>query len=132
MTKVEGSTKIKTFINEILSLILNWKVNEFLGLVYVFLIFILIILGRFQYIVPFLLNQLGSVLYVYTLQLAALSFVVPVTNSLTFIFTVISGWLLGEDRPNFGINRLVFVKFMLIWIIMYVFLIFQILFLVWF
>ncbi|XP_077283819.1 transmembrane protein 234 homolog [Arctopsyche grandis] len=78
ITEVQADSAIGRFLKEIFYLVTNWK-----------------------YIVPFLLNQCGSVLYVYALQHAALSFIVPVTNSLTFIFTVICGWILGEERPNF-------------------------------
>lgn len=50
-----------------------------------------------QYLVPMTLNQLGSVLYFVTLQNTDLSLSVPLANSLTFIFTAFSGWLLGES-----------------------------------
>lgn len=46
------------------------------------------------------LNQTGSVVYFFTLQNVDLSLSVPVANSLTFIFTAITGWLLGESPPN--------------------------------
>lgn len=86
----------------------------------------------FQYLLPFLLNQSGSVLYYITLASAGkhsvclifpvicilwakfcawyvfmvpydlpdLSLAVPLTNSLTFIFTGLSGQLLGERFGN--------------------------------
>jgi uncharacterized membrane protein len=46
------------------------------------------------------LNQSGSVIYFLTLQSADLSLAVPVANSLTFVFTAISGWILGEQLPK--------------------------------
>lgn len=46
------------------------------------------------------LNQTGSVIYFFTLQNVDLSLSVPVANSLTFIFTAISGFCLGESLPN--------------------------------
>lgn len=53
-----------------------------------------------QYILPFLLNQCGSVLYFLTLQNTDISLAVPVSNSLTFVFTAITGWFLGEEKVH--------------------------------
>ncbi|CAH0547368.1 unnamed protein product [Brassicogethes aeneus] len=53
-----------------------------------------------QYLVPMALNQLGSVLYFFTLQHVDLSLSVPVANSLTFVFTAIVGCFLGEKLPT--------------------------------
>ncbi|CAL8301493.1 unnamed protein product [Boreogadus saida] len=50
-----------------------------------------------QYLVPFLLNQLGSLVYYFTLATTDLSLAVPVTNSLTFLLTVLTGKILGEE-----------------------------------
>ncbi|XP_006003299.2 transmembrane protein 234 [Latimeria chalumnae] len=50
-----------------------------------------------KYMVPFLLNQTGSVLYYITLASTDLSLAVPLSNSLTFLFTLLTGKLLGED-----------------------------------
>lgn len=50
-----------------------------------------------NYLVPFLLNQSGSVVYYYTLSTTELSLAVPVTNSLTFLCTLLTGKLLGEE-----------------------------------
>ncbi|XP_036398501.1 transmembrane protein 234 [Megalops cyprinoides] len=50
-----------------------------------------------KYLVPFLLNQIGSLVYYLTLATTDLSLAVPVTNSLTFLFTLLTGRLLGED-----------------------------------
>uniref|UniRef100_A0A1A8HTN8 Transmembrane protein 234 n=1 Tax=Nothobranchius kuhntae TaxID=321403 RepID=A0A1A8HTN8_NOTKU len=49
-----------------------------------------------KYLVPFLLNQSGSLVYYYTLSTTELSLAVPVANSLTFLFTLLTGKLLGE------------------------------------
>uniref|UniRef100_UPI00358FD9CE transmembrane protein 234 isoform X1 n=1 Tax=Myxine glutinosa TaxID=7769 RepID=UPI00358FD9CE len=49
-----------------------------------------------RYMIPFLINQLGSLLYYVTLASADLSLAVILTNSLTVIFTIISGAMLGE------------------------------------
>ncbi|XP_055854737.1 transmembrane protein 234 homolog [Episyrphus balteatus] len=56
--------------------------------------------SRLGYWIPFLLNQLGSVLYVYTLQSASISVAVPIANSLSFAFTAVVGYLLGEKIPG--------------------------------
>uniref|UniRef100_A0A3Q4B6H3 Uncharacterized protein n=1 Tax=Mola mola TaxID=94237 RepID=A0A3Q4B6H3_MOLML len=50
-----------------------------------------------KYLVPFLLNQCGSLVYYYTLSTTDLSLAVPVANSLTFLCTMITGKLLGEE-----------------------------------
>eukprot|EP00123_Amoebidium_parasiticum_P005274 comp16506_c0_seq1/m.14519 comp16506_c0_seq1/g.14519 ORF comp16506_c0_seq1/g.14519 comp16506_c0_seq1/m.14519 type:complete len:137 (-) comp16506_c0_seq1:334-744(-) len=55
---------------------------------------------RWQYIIPFIINQSGSLLYYMTLGQADISLAVPITNSLTFIFAGISGYLLGEKVGN--------------------------------
>lgn len=46
------------------------------------------------------LNQFGSIVYVIALQNIDLTISVPVANSLTFVFTAISGWILGEKLPK--------------------------------
>ncbi|XP_028995559.1 transmembrane protein 234 [Betta splendens] len=52
---------------------------------------------NFKYLLPFLLNQSGSLVYYYTLSTTELSLVVPVANSLTFLCTLLTGKLLGEE-----------------------------------
>lgn len=61
---------------------------------------ILFLITRWQYVVPFLANQSGSLLYVYALQNAELSIAVPIANSCTFLFTALMAILLGEQVPN--------------------------------
>ncbi len=51
---------------------------------------------RWTYVVPFLINQSGSILYYFTLGQADLSLAVPITNSLTFLVTTIAGRCMGE------------------------------------
>ncbi|XP_063810325.1 transmembrane protein 234 isoform X2 [Pseudophryne corroboree] len=55
-----------------------------------------------KYIIPFLLNQSGSVVFYLTLVSAELSLAVPICNSLALVFTVMSGWILGEDIGGSG------------------------------
>ncbi|XP_045159629.2 transmembrane protein 234 homolog [Mercenaria mercenaria] len=70
---IKASSPFRQFVAELWFLITNWK-----------------------YLIPFVINQSGSVIYYITLASADLSLAVPITNSLTFIFTAISGHLLGE------------------------------------
>ncbi|XP_046906163.1 transmembrane protein 234 isoform X1 [Hypomesus transpacificus] len=71
---VKHSTKLLQFMAEIKFLFLNVK-----------------------YLIPFLLNQSGSVIYYFTLATTDMSLAVPVANSLTFVFTLLTGKLLGEE-----------------------------------
>lgn len=50
-----------------------------------------------KYLIPFVLNQSGSVVYYYTLSTTDLSLAVPVANSLTFLCTLLTGKMLGEE-----------------------------------
>lgn len=47
---------------------------------------------------PFLVNQTGSLLYVLLLQQTDLSLTVVVVNSLTFVITALTGSFLGEEK----------------------------------
>ncbi|OZJ06580.1 hypothetical protein BZG36_00607 [Bifiguratus adelaidae] len=53
------------------------------------------LLTRWQYVLPLALNLSGSVVYYYAIDLSQ---AVPITNSLTLIFTVLAGALLGEEQ----------------------------------
>ncbi|BES93037.1 Transmembrane protein 234 [Nesidiocoris tenuis] len=55
---------------------------------------------NWAYIIPFLINQCGSALYLFALQGADLKLAIPITNSLTFVFTIVGGWLVGEEIPD--------------------------------
>ncbi|XP_017318842.1 transmembrane protein 234 [Ictalurus punctatus] len=50
-----------------------------------------------KYLVPFLLNQSGSVVFYLTLAATDLSLAVPTVNSLSLVFTMVTGKLLGEE-----------------------------------
>lgn len=50
-----------------------------------------------KYLMPFFLNQCGSLLYYLTLASTDLTLAVPISNSLAIIFTLIVGKVLGED-----------------------------------
>lgn len=53
-----------------------------------------------------LLNQLGSVIYYLTLTNADITLAVPVANSLSFVFTAISGWFIEKELPKPGKNTI--------------------------
>eukprot|EP01095_Lingulamoeba_sp_RSL-Kostka_P000108 TRINITY_DN1019_c0_g1_i1.p1 TRINITY_DN1019_c0_g1~~TRINITY_DN1019_c0_g1_i1.p1 ORF type:complete len:126 (+),score=1.83 TRINITY_DN1019_c0_g1_i1:120-497(+) len=61
--------------------------------------------SRWQYLFPFLINIGGSVLFYYSLANIEISLVVPITNSMTFLFTTLISILLGEE----GINKNIFI-----------------------
>ncbi|KAF5297202.1 hypothetical protein FQA39_LY12217 [Lamprigera yunnana] len=75
-----------------------------------FLLELKYLVTNYEYLIPMGLNQLGSIIYFFTLQHVDLSLTVPVANSLTFVFTAISGRLLGEQPASkskfFFISRL--------------------------
>ncbi|XP_019515136.1 PREDICTED: transmembrane protein 234 isoform X2 [Hipposideros armiger] len=50
-----------------------------------------------EYLIPFFLNQCGSLLYYLTLASTDLTLAVPISNSLAIVFTLIVGKFLGED-----------------------------------
>lgn len=58
------------------------------------------LLLRWQYMVPFLLNQSGSILYVYALQNSDISLAIPITQACTFLFTALAAICLREQIPN--------------------------------
>ncbi|XP_071433078.1 transmembrane protein 234 isoform X2 [Pithys albifrons albifrons] len=58
----------------------------------------LLFLGcRVQYLLPFLLNQAGSLLFYLTLASTELSLAVPLCNSLALVVTLVTGRILGEE-----------------------------------
>lgn len=71
--RIRQPTRLKQTLAEVQFLALNWR-----------------------YVLPFLLNQCGSVLYYLTIGQAELSLAVPLANSLTFLVTSVVGVLLGE------------------------------------
>lgn len=54
--------------------------------------------GRWRYVVPFAVNQLGSVVFYWRLSASDVSLVGPVANGLAFLFTALVGSVLGEQR----------------------------------
>ncbi|XP_053357401.1 transmembrane protein 234 [Clarias gariepinus] len=72
--QVKKGNKISQFLAEVKFLFLNVK-----------------------YLVPFLLNQSGSLVFYLTLATTDLSLAVPTVNSLSLVFTMFTGRLLGEE-----------------------------------
>lgn len=60
------------------------------------------LIQNWRFSLPFVINQCGSVLYMRTLGICELTIIVPLVNSLTFLFTSITGFLLGE-KFNVGV-----------------------------
>ena len=52
--------------------------------------------SRWQFILPFILNQAGSALYAVLLGQIDLTLALPLCNSLAFVLTALTGYLLGE------------------------------------
>uniref|UniRef100_A0A915Q028 Transmembrane protein 234 n=1 Tax=Setaria digitata TaxID=48799 RepID=A0A915Q028_9BILA len=55
-------------------------------------------IGYLPFLVPFVLNQTGSLLFMWTLTKLPVTFAVPFVNSLTFLFTELTGRVLGEKN----------------------------------
>ncbi|XP_075709250.1 transmembrane protein 234 [Rhinoderma darwinii] len=60
------------------------------------------LISNYRYVIPFLLNQSGSVVFYLTLASTDLSLAVPICNSLALVFTIITGKILGEDLGGKG------------------------------
>jgi drug/metabolite transporter (DMT)-like permease len=54
------------------------------------------LLRNWRFVVPFLLNQLGSLLYLGCLSSLSLSFAVPTVNALSMLLTAVTAHVLGE------------------------------------
>ncbi|CAH2097953.1 unnamed protein product [Euphydryas editha] len=57
------------------------------------------LLGNWRYVVPWLVNQLGSLVYLVAIQRVPLSLAMPAANSLAFAFTALTGSLVGTEEP---------------------------------
>ena len=75
--RVTASSLLGQIAAELRYTLLNWKV-----------------------VLPFLLNQSGSLAYYYLLGTAEISMAVPICSSLTFVFTAATSWALGERVHN--------------------------------
>jgi len=58
-------------------------------------------LSHWNYLVPFLINQCGSLLFYFTLKYSEISLAVPIANGISFVSTSIVGTLIGEEEPTF-------------------------------
>mmetsp|Transcript_13590 Transcript_13590/g.31529 ORF Transcript_13590/g.31529 Transcript_13590/m.31529 type:complete len:143 (-) Transcript_13590:133-561(-) len=61
---------------------------------------IFFLLTRWQYVVPFAINQCGSLVYYLSLGDADISMAVPIANSTTFMWTALTQVALGEEAGN--------------------------------
>ncbi|CAG9792615.1 unnamed protein product [Diatraea saccharalis] len=57
------------------------------------------LLGNWRYVLPWLVNQSGSLAYLAAVQRAPLSVAVPTANSLAFAFTAVVGAVIGAEEP---------------------------------
>jgi len=58
---------------------------------------------NWKYLVPFLMNMSGSLLFYFLLSSVDISLVVPICNGLTFVFTTITSILLGQKIEGPGV-----------------------------
>ncbi|XP_015365235.1 PREDICTED: transmembrane protein 234 [Diuraphis noxia] len=57
-------------------------------------------LTNWQYLIPFLINQCGSLLFYVTLKYSDISLAVPIANGVSLVSTSIVGTLIGEEKPK--------------------------------
>ncbi|XP_026318255.1 transmembrane protein 234 homolog isoform X1 [Hyposmocoma kahamanoa] len=57
------------------------------------------LLTNWKYVIPFMLNQAGSVTYIVAMQRAPLTLAVPAANSLAFAATALTGAAIGDEEP---------------------------------
>ncbi|XP_022168730.1 transmembrane protein 234 homolog [Myzus persicae] len=73
---------------------------------------------NWHYLIPFLINQCGSLLFYFTLKYSDISLAVPIANGVSLVSTSIVGTLIGEEKPKLrtmvGILFLLFGIFCLI------------------
>ncbi|KAL4717650.1 hypothetical protein ACJJTC_000799 [Scirpophaga incertulas] len=67
---------------------------------------IFFLLGNWKYVLPWLVNQMGSLAYLAAVQRVPLSLAVPTANSLSFAFTAVVGAAVGEEEPLDGVSIL--------------------------
>ncbi|CAH0718011.1 unnamed protein product, partial [Brenthis ino] len=75
------------------------RADSILGLAYAETMFLL---GNWKYMVPWLINQSGSLVYLIAVQQVPLSLAVPAANSLAFAFTALTGAAIGAEEPLDG------------------------------
>ncbi|XP_046973760.1 transmembrane protein 234 homolog [Vanessa cardui] len=57
------------------------------------------LLGNWRYVMPWLVNQIGSLVYLVVVRRVPLSLAVPAANSLAFAFTALTGSIVGTEEP---------------------------------
>uniref|UniRef100_A0A8C5LUK9 Transmembrane protein 234 n=1 Tax=Leptobrachium leishanense TaxID=445787 RepID=A0A8C5LUK9_9ANUR len=95
LERVKEQRSVRQFLSEARFLVSNWR-----------------------YVIPFMLNQSGSVVFYLTLASAELSLAVPVCNSLALVFTTVTGKLLGEDIGGKGKRPHVLLEYLIYHIIL--------------
>lgn len=64
-------------------------------------------------ILPYIINQLGSLFFYFTLSNTNLSVAVPVCNALALVFSIVTCWMIGE-HVNYPIRSMLGSIFILI------------------
>ena len=59
------------------------------------------LITSYSFVIPFVINQSGSILFTLLLGNNDFSLVVPISNALTFIFTFLTAYLVGENNLSF-------------------------------
>uniref|UniRef100_A0A1E1W7T6 EamA domain-containing protein n=1 Tax=Pectinophora gossypiella TaxID=13191 RepID=A0A1E1W7T6_PECGO len=57
------------------------------------------LLGNWRYVIPWCVNQAGSIAYLFAVRCAPLSLCVPAANALAFAFTALTGAAFGKEEP---------------------------------
>ncbi|XP_047520107.1 transmembrane protein 234 homolog [Pieris napi] len=60
---------------------------------------VVFLLSNWKYVLPWLINQAGSLVYLMAVQRLPLSTAVPAANSLAFAFTAITAAAIGSEEP---------------------------------
>ncbi|KAJ2940942.1 hypothetical protein O0L34_g10205 [Tuta absoluta] len=72
------------------------RANSWLGQAWAEVAFLL---GNWRYVVPWVINQAGSVSYLLAVRRAPLSLSVPAANALAFACTAVTGAATGHEEP---------------------------------
>ncbi|XP_063833844.1 transmembrane protein 234 homolog [Ostrinia nubilalis] len=79
--------------------VMPWLVNQSGSLAYLAAVQRAPLAWYQTYVVPWLVNQSGSLAYLAAVQRAPLSLAVPAANSLAFAFTAVVGAAVGAEEP---------------------------------
>jgi len=75
-------------------------------------------LTNWNYLVPFIINQCGSLLFYFTLKYSDISLAVPIANGVSFVSTSFVGTLIGEEKPK--VQTMIGIFFLLFGIVCFI------------